>query len=141
MGTKMHNWEGGIRVNAWVSGGLIASKYPHMVGTKLEGLVSIADYYATVAGIAGVDPTDHKAAAAKLPPIDSLNMFPYFTGAVETSPRTFIFNDVSTAVVNTSGSLYKIITGSEQAACCTQSIVQRTHARTCPYAYRFMCTH
>lgn len=117
MGTKMHNWEGGIRVNAWVSGGLIAAKYPHMVGTKLEGLVSIADYYATVAGIAGVDPTDHKAAAAKLPPIDSLNMFPYFTGAVADSPRTFIFNDVSTAIVNMSGSLYKIITNEEQAAC------------------------
>ena len=43
-----------------------------MVGTKLEGLTSIADFYATVAGIAGVDPTDHKAAAANLPPIDSV---------------------------------------------------------------------
>ena len=26
-GTKMMNHEGGIRVNAWVSGGLIAAKY------------------------------------------------------------------------------------------------------------------
>lgn len=76
------NHEGGIRVNAWVSGGLIAAKYPHMVGTKLTGLTSIADFYATVAGVAGVDPTDHKAAAAKLPPIDSVNLWPYFTGEV-----------------------------------------------------------
>lgn len=58
------------------------------------GLVSIADYYATAAAFAGVDPTDHRAAAAKLPPIDSLSMKDYFTGKNKTSPRTFIFNDV-----------------------------------------------
>lgn len=79
-GTKMSNWEGGIRVNAFVSGGYLAKNFPHMVGVKLDGLVSIADYYATCAGTAGEDPTDHRAAAAKLPPIDGLNMWPYFTG-------------------------------------------------------------
>eukprot|EP00912_Choanoflagellata_sp_UC4_P000209 UC4_evm2s134 len=116
-GTKMHNWQGGIRVNAWVSGGLIATQYPHMVGKKLDGLVSIADYYATVCGIAGVDPTDHRAAAAGLPPIDGLNMFPYFTGEVDKSPREFIFNDINTAVVVINNTLWKIITGSEGSAC------------------------
>jgi arylsulfatase I/J len=116
-GTKMHNWQGGIRVNAWVSGGLIKTQYPHMVGTKLEGLVSIADWYATVAGIAGVDPTDHRAAAAGLPPIDGLNMMPYFTGEVDKSPRTFIFNDVNTAVIQINDTLWKIITGEEGSAC------------------------
>ena len=29
------------------------------------------DWYATYAGLAGVDPTDHRAEAAGLPPIDS----------------------------------------------------------------------
>ena len=112
-GTKMANWEGGVRVNAFVSGGLIAAKYPNMVGKKLEGYVSIADYYATCAGIAGVDPTDKKAAAAGLPPIDSLNMWPYFTGQTDKSPRTEIFNDVSTAIVGD----FKIMTGSQANAC------------------------
>ena len=45
-----------------------------MIGTKLEGFVSIADYYATFAAIAGQDPTDHRAAAAGLPPIDGIDM-------------------------------------------------------------------
>lgn len=116
-GSKMHNHEGGIRVNAWVSGGLIAAKYPHMVGTKLTGLTSVADFYATVAGVAGVDPTDHKAAAAKLPPIDSVNLWPYFTGEVTESPRKNIYNDVSTAIAEIDGTLFKIMVGSDGAAC------------------------
>lgn len=116
-GTKMHNWQGGIRVNAFVSGGYLASRFPAMVGTKLDGLVSIADYYATVAALAGVDPTDHRAAAAGLPPIDSHNMVPYFTGQSKSSPRLDIFNDVNTAVVRYEGALWKIITGKEGAGC------------------------
>ena len=96
-GTKGRNWQGGIRVNAWVSGGWLKANYPAMVGSKLDGLWSIADYYSTVAGLAGVDPTDHRAAAAGLPPIDSLDMVPYITGKVTTSPRKSIFNDVYAA--------------------------------------------
>jgi arylsulfatase I/J len=34
-GTKMHNWQGGIRVNAFVSGGWLASAAPRMVRAKL----------------------------------------------------------------------------------------------------------
>ena len=116
-GTKMANWQGGIRVNAFVSGGWLQSNFPHMIGKKLDGLVSIADYYSTVAALAGVDPTDHRAAAAGLPPVDGLNMMPYFTGQAETSPRTFIFNDVNTAVIRYEGDLWKIITGEECSAC------------------------
>lgn len=44
--------------------------------------------YATFAGLAGVDPTDHRAAAAGLPPIDSLDMWPLLSGRNRTSPRT-----------------------------------------------------
>lgn len=44
----MHNHEGGIRVNAFVSGGLIPAQYPHMVGTKLDGLTSIAVSFHTL---------------------------------------------------------------------------------------------
>jgi hypothetical protein len=38
--------------------------------------------YGTFAHLAGVDPTDHRAAAAGLPPVDSLNLWPYVSGQV-----------------------------------------------------------
>ena len=43
--------------------------------------------------LAGVDPTDHRAAAKGLPPIDSLNMVPYFLGKQKASPRTDLYAD------------------------------------------------
>ena len=36
-GGKMGNWDGGIRVNAWVSGGFLP---PKVRGTKYDGLVA-----------------------------------------------------------------------------------------------------
>ena len=39
-------------------------------------------------GLAGVDPTDHAAAAAGLPPIDSVDVWDHVTGVNTTSPRT-----------------------------------------------------
>merc|ERR1711988_830911 len=84
-GGKFSNFEGGIRVNAFVTGGLVPSERH---GSKLEGLATGWDWYATYAALAGVDPTDHKAAAAGLPPHDSLNIWPWIAGEVENSPRT-----------------------------------------------------
>ena len=52
--------------------------------------------YATFAALAGVEPADHKAARLGLPPLDSLNLWPYLSGASEQSPRTEIFADVDT---------------------------------------------
>ena len=86
-GGKMSNWQGGIRVNAYASGGLIPAARR---GTVENGLVHGADAYSTFCALAGVDPTDHRAAAAGLPPIDSLNMWPLISGANSTSPRTEI---------------------------------------------------
>ena len=86
-GGKMSNWQGGINVNAFASGGLL----PDAVrGTKIDGFFHGCDAYATFAALAGVDPTDTKAAAAGLPPIDSLDMWPMISGANLTSPRTEI---------------------------------------------------
>ena len=67
-GGKTSNFQGGIRVNAFVSGGLIP---PHMRGSKLSGLSTVWDWYATFAHIAQVDPTDHVAASAGLPGVHS----------------------------------------------------------------------
>jgi len=51
------------------------------------GLVTLWDWYATFCGLAGVDPTDARAAAAGLPPIDSLDIWPLISGANATSPH------------------------------------------------------
>ena len=83
-GGKYSMFEGGIRVNAFASGGFL----PQAVrGSKLEGTIHIADWYRTFANLADVDPTDHQAAASGLPPIDSLDVWPMLSGANLTSPR------------------------------------------------------
>jgi hypothetical protein len=80
----MSNWQGGIRVNAYASGGLLP---PAVRGTVNSGLIAGADWYTTFAGLAGVDPTDERAAAAGLPPVDGLDVWPLISGANATSPR------------------------------------------------------
>ena len=84
-GSKTTGWQGGIRVNAFVSGGFLPEK---MRGKKTEGYIHLADWYGTFCGLAGVDPTDEKAAKAKLPPVDSHDMWPLISGQTDVSPRT-----------------------------------------------------
>lgn len=84
-GGKASCWEGGVRVPAFVTGGAVPSG---VRGTRETGLMHTADWYATfVAGIAGEDPTDERAARWGLPKIDSLDMWPMLTGTNSTSPR------------------------------------------------------
>ena len=103
-GGKFSDWQGGIRVNAFVSGGYLPEK---MRGQKTDGYIHLTDWYATFCSLAGVDPTDERAAKAKLPPIDSMDMWPLISGQNSTSPRTDIPASNFTLV---SGD-YKIITG------------------------------
>ena len=103
-GGKLTDWQGGIRVNAFVSGGYLPEK---MRGQKTEGYIHLADWYATFCAIAGVDPTDERAAKAKLPPIDSMNMWPLISGQTTDSPRQDIPASHNTLI---SGN-YKILTG------------------------------
>ena len=86
-GGKFSDWQGGIRVNAFVTGGYLPE---NMRGQKTEGYIHIADWYATFCALASVDPTDKRAEKAKLPPIDSMNMWPFVSGQNSTSPRTDI---------------------------------------------------
>jgi len=83
-GGKASNWEGGIRVNSFVSGGMVPAK---MRGKKLDGLVALWDWYATFASLAGVDPTDESAARLGLPPVDSVSVAAYVMGTASQSPR------------------------------------------------------
>jgi arylsulfatase B len=86
-GGKYAPWEGGIRVPTFISGGFVPAP---VRGVPVDGAVHLADWYATLAGLAGVDPTDTRAAAAGLPPIDSLDVWPLLSGANDTSPRAEI---------------------------------------------------
>jgi len=84
-GGKFSNWEGGIRVNGFASGGLIP---PPMRGRKLSGLTTVWDWYATLADAIGVvNITDEKSAAAGLPPVDSISQWAYWSGATDLPPR------------------------------------------------------
>lgn len=83
-GGKYASWEGGVRVPAFVSGGFLP---PSRRGAVEEGPVHIADWLATLAGVAGVPFEDARAAAAGLPPVESLDLWPLLSGANATSPR------------------------------------------------------
>eukprot|EP00750_Incisomonas_marina_P027749 INCI6231.4.p1 GENE.INCI6231.4~~INCI6231.4.p1 ORF type:complete len:339 (-),score=69.53 INCI6231.4:293-1309(-) len=72
-GGKYADFEGGVRTNAFVSGGYLPAARR---GTQQDSLIHISDWYATFCEIAGVDPTDTAAAAAGLPPIDSISAAP-----------------------------------------------------------------
>jgi len=60
-GGKYSDWQGGIRTNAFISGGIIPKERR---GQKHEGVVSIADWYGVVSELAGVDAADRKAEKA-----------------------------------------------------------------------------
>ena len=59
-------------MNAFVSGGMLKTAAPAMIGKKLDGITHICDFYATWAALAGVPKEDTRAAAAKLPPVDGV---------------------------------------------------------------------
>lgn len=83
-GGKASEFEGGIRSAAFVSGGYVPAA---VRGTVSEGFMHIADWYGTLCTLAGVDAADGRAAAAGLPPVDSVDVWPLLTGANTTSPR------------------------------------------------------
>ena len=84
-GGKKSNFEGGVRVNAFVTGGLVPAARR---GQVEEGFAASEDWFRTLAGLAGVDPEDAKAAAAGLPPVEGYDLWPLLSGANATSPRT-----------------------------------------------------
>ena len=129
-GSKVTDWQGGIRVNAFVSGGLLQAlpsssastpqsllpsesqpqpqrqhnNYP----TKLEGFVHIADLYTTWCALAGVAHFDERGAAAGLPAVDGLNLWPYLSGQVPSSPRTEVFASATTLLKEINGTKWKL---------------------------------
>jgi arylsulfatase I/J len=99
-GSKGSDFEGGVRVVSFVSGGWLPKD---MRGKTINGMMHIADWYATFADLAGVDPTDEQAAEVGLPAIDSLSMLKLLTGANSTSPRSELplsYTDSSAGIIS-----------------------------------------
>lgn len=120
-GGKYSDFEGGIRVNAFASGGLVPS---NRRGAKSASLVHVSDVFATFIRLAhfGTASTydatalaalilDTDAAAAGLPPVDSLDtLWPAITGTGSSGvKRQEIHISAETLI---SGN-YKLITGTQ----------------------------
>ena len=118
-GGKTTDWQGGVRVNAFASGGYLPQS---MRGQKTEGYIHVADWYATFSALAGVDPTDDRAAKANLPPIDSLNVWPLISGQNSTSPRV----DIPISNFTLISGDYKILTGDIREAGWTGPVYPNT---------------
>ena len=76
-GGKGSIWQGGVRGVSWAAGGWLP---PVVRGTSYTGLTAVWDWYATLCELAGVKATDRRAAAALLPPIDSISLAPVLLG-------------------------------------------------------------
>ena len=77
-GFKRTMFEGGVRTPAFLSGGALPQLNR---GKKLNGYIHLADWYATLTEIAGLDWGPHAA---------THSMVPYLAGAVDESPRSEI---------------------------------------------------
>lgn len=84
-GGKITPWQGGVRVNGFVSGGYVPTAQR---GTRRSGMIHLADWMETFCQLANTTCT-HDPAAAKLglPQPDSLSMLPMILGKNLTSPR------------------------------------------------------
>ncbi|EGD77590.1 hypothetical protein PTSG_08687 [Salpingoeca rosetta] len=76
-------FDGGVKAVSFLSGPVLPSA---VKGTRSSALVHIADWYATFASLAKVDPWDNTTA---VPPSDGLNVWPALTKE-QPSPRTEI---------------------------------------------------
>jgi len=105
-GGKMSDWEGGVRVNAFLTGGAVPRAKR---GTVLDDYIHECDWYTTFSSIASVDSFDERAHKAGLPPVDGVDHSALLLG---TSPpgsgrRTEIHHSVRALTVER----WKLITG------------------------------
>eukprot|EP01079_Euglenida_sp_SAG-EU17-18_P004395 gene4395-798_t len=85
-GSKVSDFEGGVRAVSFIAGGYLPAA---VAGTHHTGYISIADWYATLCGLVGVPAADD---VPGLPPIDSIDVWPSITTPNSNSTgRTDIF--------------------------------------------------
>lgn len=107
-GGKLSDWEGGIRVNAFVSGGFLPAA---VRGQVLEEHMHIADWYATLCHLAGADPVDARAAEHGLPAVDSVNVWPMLSGEAVAPLHDELHISANTLIQGE----WKLLTGSDLA--------------------------
>lgn len=116
-GGKFSNFEGGVRVNAWVNGGYLPEARR---GQKEEGLSAAWDWYATYAGLAGASVHDKKAADAGLPQVDGIDLWPMIGSGLPSPRKELVIGDTSSILPNGDGNTlvgglirppYKLIIG------------------------------
>eukprot|EP00730_Choanoeca_flexa_P018292 TRINITY_DN8887_c0_g1_i2.p1 TRINITY_DN8887_c0_g1~~TRINITY_DN8887_c0_g1_i2.p1 ORF type:complete len:511 (+),score=116.86 TRINITY_DN8887_c0_g1_i2:85-1617(+) len=81
-GGKRTAWEGGVRVNSFITGGFVEES---MRGKVLDDYIHVADWYPTIAKLAGVDPSDP---VPNMPGVDGMDLWPYLSGQTTSSNRT-----------------------------------------------------
>ena len=69
-GSKVSDFEGGVRAVAMLSGGYLPA---NVRGSRHTGYIHVADWYGTLSKLVGVDPADD---VPGLPPVDSNNFWP-----------------------------------------------------------------
>eukprot|EP00930_Biecheleria_cincta_P055119 TRINITY_DN41481_c0_g1_i1.p1 TRINITY_DN41481_c0_g1~~TRINITY_DN41481_c0_g1_i1.p1 ORF type:complete len:642 (+),score=93.16 TRINITY_DN41481_c0_g1_i1:50-1975(+) len=107
-GAKTSDFEGGIRVNSFVTGGLIPAK---MRGTELHQLMHFADWYGTFCYLAGVEQKDDVAIANGLPDVDSINQWPILSGQTTDTQRVDL--QISPVTLIDYSGKWKLLTGSD----------------------------
>ena len=60
-GGKFNDWEGGVRTNAFISGGFVPDENR---GSSFNGVIHISDWYATLSDLAGISFVDEAAREA-----------------------------------------------------------------------------
>ena len=96
-GGKYTDFEGGVRVAAFASGGIIPSAAR---GTSSHEIIHICDMWATFSALAGVDMVDRKMKQfGGVPPIDSVDVSPVFTSVNGSSPRAMVVISTSTLIL------------------------------------------
>ena len=123
-GYKASNYEGGVRVAAFVSGGYLPSK---MRGKSTDALMHISDWYATFCFLAGVEATDERAEAAELPAVTSVDQWPLLSGQATEPARTELWLDYDVLYMYREAndehrsSLFKYVASSKLAALASSS--------------------
>lgn len=118
-GYKGTHWDGGFRVTAFVSGGMLPVA---MRGRSTDALIAIADWYATLCGLAGGTSctTDESATADGLPDVDSIDQWPVLSGATAQSVRTTLFVDADLLYdLDDEGQLWKLYQNASEADTCS----------------------
>ena len=87
-GGKGSNWEGGTRVPAFVTGGVLPAA---MAGKTSNGLIHICDWSATFLELAGLPPDAGEPHAVA--PSDSISAWPWLSGRAATSARAELVYD------------------------------------------------